>query len=487
MKKLSMLLMALVLVFTFNSCRGDDDSTDSGQYGFTIQRDSTFPEKGVGETNQLLFNIVPEYTFGSITTSYKFSTNLNGTLKLNGTQLTADQSYNFASKDNTFEYTGNEAGDHVVKIVVTNSKGVTKTETFNLKYAVSQFSHTFTGGSSDIYQGNETNYVMKVVPGAGQSSTGYQIKFNAYPGSIKLNGSAVAPGQFYLINDINAFNVALTTAEAGAKTLSYTIKNSTVSKDYELLQTVKNRQVVIESMNLSANSVLTGSQATLSGVIKKLPNAANSSIKYKTWISAANNNNMAGLQNTNNVYTASTLGANGAFSLNFNAVAAGTYTYNIQAQDEFGNESEVKSFNITVENHITFIGGQSGSLDIGFRDSSSTHRASLKGFTRTVQLQAGGNEVIASFKYQINFTHKGTNYSYTYNEGSGNATAYNIQASYYDINPDNNYITYIDPGADADIIGDDIPTNGTIKFIATTTNGVTVETSVPVSISYTPM
>ncbi|PWN59189.1 TraQ conjugal transfer family protein [Chryseobacterium oncorhynchi] len=407
MKKILKLLAVFFAIafttFSFNSCSEDGDWEDGngGQFGFTIEKDSYFIEKAVGETNQVKFNIKPNYNFQSIQTTFKFTTNLNGVLKLNGQVLNPNQEYTFTNKDNIFEYTGNVAGDHLIKISVKNSKGFSKDEEISLKYGISEFTHTYTGGTADIYQSDETPYVMKVVPSAGQPTTGYEIKFNSYNGTIKLNGVAVQTGQFYPLPNLNSFTVTLATNQVGQGALDYDIKNATVSKNYNIQQTVIARKIVIESMNINALNVIPNTQMSLIGVVKKTPVTPNTSVKYKTWISASSNNNANGIQNTNNVYTPFALGANGAFSLNFNAIEVGTYTYNIQFQDEFGNESDVKSFNISVDAQLQFVGGAGAEIGvyaiIGVGSANIFHKT----FKRTFKVVSGGSTTITKMKYTI--------------------------------------------------------------------------------------
>ena len=186
MKNVFLLLMAFISLNFINSCREDGDWEKANEsFSYTVERDKNFIEKGVGEANQLTFNINPNYNFSKIETSFKFVTSLNGVLKLNGNVLTANQEYTFTNKENVFEYVGNVSGTHELKITAKNSKGFSVEEKFSLPYGVSEFTHTFTGGSAPIYQGDETQYLMKVVAGTGQPTTGYQIKFNTYNGTVR--------------------------------------------------------------------------------------------------------------------------------------------------------------------------------------------------------------------------------------------------------------------------------------------------------------
>lgn len=424
MKNIFFILLTCFSIFSLNSCREDGEwgNENGGQFGFTIERDATFIEKAVGETNQLKFNIKPSYDFASIKTSFKFTTSLNGTLKLNGETLVANQEYTFTAKDNIFEYIGIVAGTHDLKISVKNEKGASKEEEFSLPYAISEFSHTQQGGAGSIYQGDETIYVMKIVPGSGQPTTGYQIKFNTYDGQVKLNGVAATLGTWYDINNIDNFNTSLQTNRVGAGKLTYSIKNKTLSKDYEIQQNIIAREITIESMNFSPTNISINTQISLSGIIKKSPVNPNTTIQYKTWISSATNSNLNGIQNTNNTYTTYTLGSNGSFLININALVAGKYTYNVQVKDEFGSESAVKTFEIEVSAPIYFDTGvtQEGNIKFLVPNPVGGWKIFQQSFARKFKVLTGGSAVINTIKYELDYdittTTSAVHVTRTYNE-----------------------------------------------------------------------
>lgn len=427
MKKLFLLLVAFTFVI-LNSCREDGDWQDgnnTGQFGFSIERDNNFIEKSVGESNDLKFNIVPNYDFSTVKTTFKFTTNLNGVLKLNGEVLTANQEYTFSSKNNTFEYVGNVSGTHKLSISVKNDKGASTVEDFELKYSVSEFTHTYTGGTAQIFQGDDTQYLMKVTAGAGQATSGYEIKFNSYSGSIKLNGVAVSLGQFYSLPNIDNFTVNLSTTTAGQGALHYTIKNPTVSRDFSIQQDVTARQIAVESMNISASTVAPNTNMSLIGVVKKSPITGNLNVSYKTWISSASNNNTNGIINTNNAYVPYTLTSTGSFNYSMQATTAGTYTYNIQFKDEFGNESAVKSFDVVVENSLSITTPATvsiilqrtvGSGSAGYSNWDIRHK--YNGAVMNVASQASVGNGISKIRFEISFPYNGQTinktYEYTY-------------------------------------------------------------------------
>lgn len=349
MRNTIIIILSFFSILLFNSCREDGDwgNDNEGQFGFTIERDNNFIEKAVGEINQLKFNVRPSYDFQSIKTSFKFTTNLNGTLKLNGETLAANQEYTFESKDNIFEYVGNVVGSHNLKISVKNEKGVSKEEEFELKYSVSEFTHTFTGGTTPIYQSDETPYLMKIVPNSGQPTTGYKIKFDTYDGQIKLNGEVVTLGTSYDITNIDSFTTSLKTNVAGIKTLKYSISNSTLSREYSLQQEVLPHTIVLSDFSISKTSAGLDENLIINGIVTKKP-ASSNSIQYKTWISQGTNGQINGIENTNNIYKPFTLSSNHLFNLAVKTKEVGDYVYNVQFKDEFGNESEVITFNISI-------------------------------------------------------------------------------------------------------------------------------------------
>lgn len=425
MKNLFYLIIAFFsLTLTLNSCEDDGDWDDitGGQFGFTIEKDDYFIEKSVGEANQMKYNVVTNYDFTSVPMKIKYTSSLNGTLKLGAVNLQPNTEYTLTNKENILTYVGNVAGTHDVNITARNEKGVSKEETFSLKYGISEFTHTFTGGTADIYQADETPYLMKIVPSSGQPNTGYEIKFNSYNGNIKLNGVAVQTGQFYPLPNIDNFTVILATNQVGQGALDYTIKNATVQSNYNIQQTVIARQIVIESMNVNSLNVLPNTQMSLIGVIKKTPVTTDNTVKYKTWISASSNNNTGGIQNTNNVYTPYALGANGAFNITFNALQIGNYTYNIQAQDQYGNESAVKTFNIVVAPEITFVGAMAMNVDFRWVPQFSGLRTYFKDFKRSFKAVAGGSATIIKIEYNITFDHMGQARNYNFTENVTNGT-----------------------------------------------------------------
>lgn len=489
MKNLFYLIIAFFsLTFSLQSCEDDGDWADAsgGQFGFTVERDDFFIEKSVGESNQLKFNVVTNYDFSSVPMKIKYTSSLNATLSLGSVNLQPNTEYPLNSKDNILSYVGNVAGTHDLKIIVTNDKGASKEEKFSLKYGVSEFTHTYTGGTADIYQSDETNYLMKIEPSAGQPLSGYEIKFNDYNtnnGTIKLNGVTAQSGQFYPLPNINSFNVVLATNKIGQGALNYTIKNATVTKDYNIQQTIIARQIVVESMNVNSLNVIPNTQMSLIGVVKKSPITTNTSVSYKTWISSASNNNMSGIQNTNNVYLPYSLTSTGSFSYTFNAIQAGTYSYNVQFKDEFGNESTVKSFNIEVQSPLQFVGTPTGSLTLARQffpqGNGAEYRVHWKEYMKNFKVVAGGGNSITQIKYEYKFTFAQTplvtNFEENFTGGNSTVEQTNVVVPINTLYSTNTF----------SFGQTSVPiTDGTLKITAFASNGTSINQTVSIPVNF---
>lgn len=220
MKKLLLLLLCSMFIF---SCREDygnaknengGGTSTTGQFGFTVQRDINFVEQPVGTVNNLTFNIQPNYDYSAIQTYFKFSKNLDGVLKLNGLILNPNIEYQLNNKDNVFEYKGNEIGEHIINFDVYNSKGVHRTETFNLVYKapVVTFVGTPTGKVNFKYSLVNTNPIqMKVYQYGFKRTMKVQTGGNAYLTHAIYtlqysNKTTISPEQSYTRTYTQIFN-----------------------------------------------------------------------------------------------------------------------------------------------------------------------------------------------------------------------------------------------------------------------------------------
>lgn len=354
-KGLKYLLVAIVSVLMLNSCREDGDwsNNNEGIFGFTIERDTDYIEKALGEKNQLKFNVKSKYDFTSVPMKFKYTTSLKGSLILNGQELDANKEYTLTNANNIFEYVGNEAGEHTLKISLKNDKGASLTEEYSLKYATQDFQVDIDKQTGEIFQADLTSYIVKISPTKKDENSKYYIKFNSYDGEIQFNGVPAEINKEYPIHNIEYFTIGLVTNKIGRQRLDYTIRNNSVKRNLEIQQDIISRKIEILGVSISNENVLPKTYMSLVGIISKSPKTGNNTIKYKTWISSATNNNLKGIETTENIWQDYAL-RDGNFKVEFLAKEVGEYTFNFQAQDEFGNESAIKSFNIKVEEDLAF-------------------------------------------------------------------------------------------------------------------------------------
>lgn len=165
MKKILLILLGTFLIFT--ACRSNEDwnnSSENAPFDFKVQRDQNFQPKPVNSTFTINYEILPNYNFSSIKTFIKFSQNLPGQIKLNGTIVIANQNYQLLSTGNVIQYTGTVEGTHTLKIEVTNEKNIAKEDEISLVFGATQIE--FVGGATGILKfkgefGGQANYNTK--------------------------------------------------------------------------------------------------------------------------------------------------------------------------------------------------------------------------------------------------------------------------------------------------------------------------------------
>lgn len=421
MKKTFFLFIAILSLLFINSCRSDGDWGDNqtnGQFGFSIERDKDFQEKAVGETTDIKFNIKANYDFSTVPMVIKYSGDLNGVLKLGDITLEQNKEYELKSANNILKYTGNEAGTHKLKISAKNAKDQSQTEEFELKYGVSDFQIKLEGGNGDFYQGQEISYVGKITPAKNTDTKGYSIKFNSFDGKIKFEGANVELGKEYPINDISNFSISTLSTKIGQSKLSYTIKNTTVSRDLDIQQNILARTVSFDGdASISKNVLEPNQRFSLQAVVKKNPKVSGD-LFYKTWVSGQNVI-ADGITTTNGTYQQYALGDNNQLKLDLQALKTGDYTLNIQLKDEFGNESDVKQFQIKVDNPIKI---NSGSVVLlvdkhkGTYQNFDTSWISYKGAKISVNANTGAGNKISKIVVETYFQFRDwaeTKHSYT--------------------------------------------------------------------------
>lgn len=351
----SLLVMLLIVLVT--SCSKDKEISKL-QWDFKVEsKQDSIITKDKGETTFLTYIIKRDYEKGAqvfyrLKSSHKLSEFLSN--DGNNTTLEKDKTYPLNSDTLKIKYTGNEEGNHLVSVIFTNDKGKIVSKGASITYKSNNFNASIRKVTVQdvIYQGDEIDYEMVIQP-TNEISDNYKIIFNSYPGQIYLyDEDAIEIGKEYEIRNIKKTIFRLQTAIAGENTLTYTIKNNTTSHNFEYKQNVSNRGITIDNLYFTQDNVIINTDFTLVGIVKNNPQHLNA-FHYKTWIS---NVNERGIETTNNAYTNGTMQfTNGNVNLKFKALKVGDYKFNIQFKDLFGNESEVKTFDLKVNPELHFV------------------------------------------------------------------------------------------------------------------------------------
>lgn len=180
--------------------------------------------------------------------------------------------------------------------------------------------------------------------------------------------------------------------------------------------------VIVVSLAPSETNLPKNKSFSISAIVNKQPVKENQELYYKTWISS---NSPNGIMNTNNQWTPYTLGADNRVLIpNLLTNEFGTHTYNIQFKDEYGNESEVKSFDIKVAEELSFTQAPSGTLTIvreveksksGLFDATY-FKISHKNSSLNFSVKTGLNNKITKYKLDITYDFLNSNKALSYTE-----------------------------------------------------------------------
>lgn len=182
----------------------------------------------------------------------------------------------------------------------------------------------------------------------------YQIQFLSFDSSdmylekskIRFNNADIQLNKWYPANKNTINKIILSPFHFGNKKLKYQIKNSLYTKDKELDLNVKKTVISIQNLSIRYHKegvVYINEPFSIGGKIEKtFPD--NKKMEYKTWVSQGDVNKINSV--TNSYREIDFSGRDNVFSSNFSISEVGHYILNIQFKDEFGNESEIRTFPI---------------------------------------------------------------------------------------------------------------------------------------------
>jgi hypothetical protein len=111
------------------------------------------------------------------------------------------------------------------------------------------------------------------------------------------------------------------------------------------------------------------------------------------------------------------LSSNGDMNVKMLAKDAGSYMLNFQAQDEFGNLSDVKQFKIVVEAPLAFIGEAATTFSYNYSTRNITKiGCDFVNWKKTFKVKAGAGQKITKIEYQLNYTIANRDFNYNASE-----------------------------------------------------------------------
>ena len=352
-KTIFLIAMALIAIVAIR-CK-EDAEIPALKFEINASTDETLTERGVNDNAVINFEFKADYDYATAPLSFKIDYDKQGILKLGNEELTKDTTYNLDKPELSLSYVGKEEGKHTIKVYFFNDKGIHILKEIEIPYAKYNFAVAVTGDET-VYQGEMKEYKLTITPENATVKDNYKIKFISYDENdpalqksyVALNGSKIEYNKAYEIADITKEQkINLKSFHSGAKKLIYIIINSSSEKQEKISQEVKAAEIVVKDLNFNKLTTNTlDDNLQLRGFVTKVPALSNKTIFYRTWIVDVPNEQKEGVENTDNTYKDFTLPNNNEFVINVKVKKYGTYKYMLQFKDEFGNETEPRSFEI---------------------------------------------------------------------------------------------------------------------------------------------
>ena len=352
-KTIFLIAMALIAIVAIR-CK-EEAEIPALKFEINASTDETLTERGVNDNAVINFEFKADYDYATAPLSFKIDYDKQGILKLGNEELTKDTTYNLDKPELSLSYVGKEEGKHTIKVYFFNDKGIHILKEIEIPYAKYNFAVAVTGDET-VYQGETKEYKLTITPENATVKDNYKIKFISYDENdpalqksyVAFNGIKIDYNKAYEIADITKEQkINLKSFHSGAKKLIYIIINSSSEKQEKISQEVKAAEIAVKDLNFNKLTTNTlDDNLQLRGFITKVPALSNKTIFYRTWIVDVPNEQKEGVENTDNTYKDFTLPNNNEFVINVKVKKYGTYKYMLQFKDEFGNETEPRSFEI---------------------------------------------------------------------------------------------------------------------------------------------
>tara|TARA_E500000318_G_scaffold112008_1_gene133340 strand:+ start:24051 stop:28358 length:4308 start_codon:yes stop_codon:yes gene_type:complete len=195
-----------------------------------VSRDFTFTateaqaDANVNESVGINFNI-QESVSGIDTYTAVYTTNLNGTLRYNGSTIQPGVSFTIVAGNSSGTYTGTADGRHDIDFTVTSSSGTTKNDSAEINYLGNSFTFSATPQIPNLTVGQTSGISFNLTETISGVDTYTATYTNSNNGTFQYNGATISPGQTFTITP-GASSGTYTSVETGSQRLEFTVTSS---------------------------------------------------------------------------------------------------------------------------------------------------------------------------------------------------------------------------------------------------------------------
>ncbi len=260
---------------------------------------------------------------------------------------------------------------------------------------------TYINDSKEISYDITTEYKFDKVP--------MKIKLDTdKKGVFMLDNETLEVGKFYTLNQ-QKNTIKYIGLVQGRHHLTFHFENEHKEKSIKELDVdFINASIILKDFSVDKTETSRiNDNINIIGTVLKLPKHTKT-IYYKTWSSSPT----GGLSTTNNNYIKYELSDDNQFKIGINTLKIGKYILKLQIKDEYGNESEVKEFQVNVSDKdynieergdlTSIYQGQNSSLQIGVFETNATSETYQIRFTEfNGKIKFNGQTIVLGNWYKI--------------------------------------------------------------------------------------
>jgi len=371
-------------------------------------------EIGLGQNNNINFNIVPGTTNNGTSYTMTYTSTSNGTLSIGGISYGPGQTITVEEGSFIGIYNPTRTGNYQLDFTVVDSNGVVRTDSAIFNVSNSDFVVSAAATPSQIFASETSNINIDINQVVSNPSAAYELSYSVSGGTGTLLGSGgnVQAGIFSAIS-VGSTSWTYNPSTEGAHAITILVRdNSGVVKEKVVVINVVGRDFTLEAI-AGVNNQFIGQSVPINIGINEIGGTGGT---YRIVIASSGNGSILFNGTTYTPGEPFTINS-GTTQISYTGTSEGSHNITMTATASYGT---VKTDNLAVSFN---------SLDYTFSAAAQNSNITVG---ETVDVNFNISEAAGSSTYEMRYVLSGANATVTQNGSTRNAgTPYNVNVGNY--------------------------------------------------------